>query len=131
MTKQFLGDDPNDARRIKDFFGEEILGSNYSFYKHTLNTSPDQLTIFMPKKEALAKSILVVLKTVLVVGTAGEGPIYSFETKSFKGFQFGDPKTRHNVLISLFGGGDKQHDILIKGNQEEIDYILSSMEIKN
>lgn len=126
-----LKGNPNDVEKVKAFFGEGILDSNYDFYSHILNTSPDQITIFTPKKEAMSKAILVVLKTVLVITPSGGNIIYSFVTdNNIKGFQWGRDEVRGRTLVTLFDQNDVQYEMVIGGTQEEIDFILSSIEIR-
>ncbi len=128
LVTSFSGDKPEDAQKIKNFFGEENLKSDYNFYKLTLNKSPDQITIFTPKKEVIAKSILIVLKAILVVPV--NGGVYDFITEDMKGFQFGSPEASKGVFIYLFNSEGYQHEIIVFGaTQDEIDFILSSIEI--
>ena len=126
-----LKGNPEHVEKVKAFFGGRILDSNYDFYNHILNLSPDQITIFTPKKEASAKSVLVVLKSLLVIAPGGESEIFSFSSNNnIKGFQWGKPDAERIVPITLFDPNDVQYEIVIGGNQEEIDFILSSIEIR-
>lgn len=131
LVASLLGDKSEETKRIKDFFGEQILKSDYIFYKNILESNPNQITIFMPKKEATARSVLIVLKTVLIKGVLGESKVkgvYSFTTDNIKGFQFGSPGEINRVYIEFFDNRDKQYGIIM-GNipQYEIDFILSSI----
>jgi hypothetical protein len=67
-----LGDKAEEVKRIKSFFGKQIFESNYIFYKNILESNPNQITIFMPQKEATARNVLIVLKAVLI-GSVGKG----------------------------------------------------------
>jgi hypothetical protein len=129
LVKSLLGDKPEEAKRIKSFFGEQILASNYIFYKNILESNPDQITIFMPQKEATARSVLIVLKTVLI-SSVGKGSkvVYNFTTDNIKGFQFGSPDEINRVYIEVFDNQDQQYGIIM-GNmyQSEIDFILSTI----
>jgi len=121
---------PEETERIKDFLREQSPKSNYDFYELILNSHPDQVSIFMSRKEAIAKVTLVAMKAMLVISTAPKGKIYSFSTEDIRGFQFGDPEMDDNIVIEFFDSHDKQYSLIIKGaNQNEIDFILYSIRI--
>ena len=66
------------------------------------------------------------LKSIL---TRYDVKIYRFHTIDFKGFQFGDPETNDEVEAELFNSKGKIYRMkYISVNQNEIDYILSSIE---
>jgi hypothetical protein len=119
-------DNETELNRIKLLYGEEILKSNYLFYEAILNVNPDELNIFTSRSEGLAKSILVIYKSILVVPL--DGGMYNFETDNVKGFQNGDPKVSKGVEIQFYDGKDDPYSILLQGaNQEEIDFIINSI----
>jgi hypothetical protein len=126
-----LGNDPNNAKRVKDFFGEEVMQSNYAFYNNILLITPKDITLTTPGKEAVAKSVLVALKPLLIVTPGGETTVYSFTTNEIRGFQFGRPTGKGSVVITLFDEEDKMYEMVIKcTNQEDIDFILSTIKTK-
>lgn len=127
FKETLLGYDPRDIQKIKEFFGEERLKSNYNFYKLVLEASPEQINILTPPKEAMAKFILIILKQGLAL--MGEEGIYSFSVDNIKGFQFGTPGKSEKMVIDFFDNNDNQYTLLISGTQEEIDFILGSIEI--
>ena len=113
-------------KKIKLFYGDKQLDSRYSFYKLILESNPDELHILLPKKKAIADSLLVIYKAVLAVPI--EGGIYNFKTDSIKGFQFGDPNVSNGVEIHFFDKQDSSHMIGVRGaTQEEIDFLINSI----
>jgi len=121
-----LAGSQNDLQRLLDFLGVDALGSNYKFSESILATSPDTLSIFVSKNEALADSVLLSLKLTLIVPF--KGGIYSFQTPSLRGFQYGDPAVSNGVKLQIFNDKDQEFHIGLKGaTQKDIDFILSSV----
>lgn len=58
----FLKGDPGKAQKIKAFFGDAAIASNYAFYDALLNIKP----VFFSFKNPTAKSLLLVLKASIV-----------------------------------------------------------------
>lgn len=122
-----LAKNPTELQKIKDIYGGEALKSTYNFYEYIFESSLDQISIFASRKEVLARTSAVVFKGIIVAGAGGESGLYSFTIGEIRGFQFGDPKVRKNILIYIFDKEDKEYNILVFANQEEIDFILSSI----
>lgn len=119
-------DNRDEYEKIKLLYGEDVLESKYLFYKAILEANPKELNIFTPKREGIAKSLLVIYKVGLQIPL--EGGIYSFETDVIKGFQFGDPKVSRGVEIRFFDSEDTVYAVVLQGaTQKEIDFLLSSI----
>lgn len=116
-----------DQKKLRNFFGDDILKSNYSFCTIVLNITPEKINIFNSSNQIIVSSILLTLKAILPPSSTGE--IYNFEAGDIKGFQFGDPKANKPILIWFFDKQDKQHELIISGTQQEIDFILSSIKV--
>lgn len=65
----FLQGDPREAQKIKDFFGDAVLASNYALYDALLNIKP----VFFSFKNPTAKSILLVLKASIAPPSFSSG----------------------------------------------------------
>jgi len=113
------------VQSLFDFLGDS-QGSNFKLNNLVLSVSPDKVSIFDSKKEALADSILLSLKLAWVLPF--KGGIYSFQTPDLQGFQYGDPAVSSGVKLKIFDNRDREFQIALKGaTQKDIDFILSSM----
>lgn len=117
--------------QITAAFGDK-MNSNYEFRKYVLSSTPEQININMPIKQAESIEKALALKTVTLSSYA---KTYSFETSTIKGFQFGDytqPNT--SVTVEFFtANGDwyslmsnKKHNL----SQSDVDLILSTIKVK-
>jgi hypothetical protein len=126
IRDQLIGKNPSDAISINSLLGNDIFKSEYDLYNQCLSTSPDQTNIFTPKRELGKIFVLLMLKSIL---TRYDVKIYRFETIDLKGFQFGDPEKDNEVEAEFFDSNAKLYRMkFISANQNEIDYILSSIE---
>lgn len=117
---------PVDSQKLREFLGVDTFGSNYKFNKSVLATSPGSLSIFESKKEVLADSVLLSLKLVTLLPF--KGGVYSFQTPSLRGFQYGDPAVSDGIILQIFDNKDQEFKIGLRGaTQKDIDFILSSM----
>jgi len=125
-----LAGSQEDLQRLLDFLGVDTLSSNYKFNESVLMTNPGTLSIFESRKEVLADSVLLSLKLALILPF--KGGIYSFQTPSLRGFQYGDPAVSGGVKLQIFDKKDQEFHIGLKGaTQKDIDFILSSIKFTN
>ena len=99
-----------------------------SFDNHleALYTTPDQITLFLPYKEAKKKSSNLILKPIY---TAYSEIIYHFQRENIRGFQFGNPEKDKMVIIHFFGIKNELYQIEFhKFTQKEINVVLMSIE---
>lgn len=85
----------------KASYGEDLLQSDYSFKEGVLETTPDRVGLLTPRKEAAASAMLLVIKGIMIPG-GGESGIYRIRTGDFRGFQFGDPRSRRPLLLEIY-----------------------------
>ncbi|MFQ5520145.1 MAG: hypothetical protein ACE5FK_02005 [Candidatus Methylomirabilia bacterium] len=100
LIAEFMAQNPDDADRTLSVFGPDAMKSNYSLYQAILNATPDELSIFMPKRDAIKLPILLILKRALLANA--ESGMYAFEFRDLRGFQFGNPARTNRVIIHLF-----------------------------
>jgi hypothetical protein len=119
---------------FKQTYGEEAAESDYSFYRAMLHLTPTSITPFMSRQLAARDSALLFVKA-LSMPPAGPG-IFDIQTGNFRGFQFGDPKSRPqricDELYSQDGGIDliffqKSDGSAPSVSQPEINRILQSI----
>ena len=119
-----------DFKKLEEFFGQENLKSEYSLYSLMLNSRIENVTLFSPPNEAIANSILIVMKSVMIFP---DSQIYEFTTNNLKGFQFHASRNRYYEII-LFDQNDNIYKMIIRGNNlydSDIDTILLSLYTQN
>ena len=126
VLQRFLKMGPKEVKKYNLLFGQENLKSEYAFVNLILNTTPDQATIFKPLPELARIHPLLIAKALY--SHLGD-VIYKFESRNLKGFQFGNPQNTENVRVHVFGGKDQVYRLhFVRATQDEIDYILSTIE---
>jgi hypothetical protein len=99
-------------------------------YNKILCTTPDQINLGTPYKEAKEKAYLLIKKYIFI--SNGKRIIYRFEGKNIKGFQFGDPGESNFVIVDFFDNNSNLYHLKFYSfSQKEIDFILSSIRCKN
>jgi len=117
-------------------FGTETIRSNYDWMHATLNTTPDQVSIYQSRHDTLRSFILLVDKSTNIDCKSHlSGEIYSIDLAKYHGFQIGDPSTDDTVDIKLFDEKDRiiqfwifsrpSKDILV--TQSDINVIIQSL----
>ncbi|MDE2018861.1 MAG: hypothetical protein KGJ13_00770 [Patescibacteria group bacterium] len=116
-----------DREKFNYLFGEENLNSNSAFFNLVLNSSPTTLssTTSSPK-ELLAQSMLLPIKLTMFFDSSTQS-IYQFSTPDFKVFEFTDLPAKNQSFIYLYDARDNGRLITTSANQNEIDFILSSI----
>jgi len=126
ISERLLGEDPSDAKKLKELIGEQTFKSDYSVFVESLGTTPDQASIFRSSGELGKAIVMLMLKRAFTEPNIEK--IYKFETEVIRGIQFGDPQEINPVAIKISNKDGKIHRMSIhSANQEEIDFILSSM----
>lgn len=85
----------------KALYGEDVLQSDYSFKEGVLGTTPDKVGLLTPRKEAVASAMLLVIKGIMMPGGSESG-IYRIRAGDFRGFQFGDPRSRRPLVLEIY-----------------------------
>lgn len=123
----FIQGDIQKTQKLKEILGDDVLSSNYALHTALLGITPSFFYSF--GKNPTVQSLLLVLKATFVPPTSS-GNIYNFETDKIKGFQYGDPVESRLLTFEFYDINDRLHSLAVVGaNQQEIDCILSSIEI--
>lgn len=85
----------------KALHGEDVLQSDYSLKVGVLETTSDKVGLLTPRKEAAASAMLLVIKGIMMPGGSESG-IYRIRTGDFRGFQFGDPRSRRPLVLEIY-----------------------------
>jgi hypothetical protein len=101
------------------------IQTGYDLWSAALNATPDEITNSTPGDEAQFIAKLVILKSTIFVGFSSS---YSFSTNVVRGFQFGEASTSKEADINFFDQNDNHYNLLISGTQDEIDYVLASIQ---
>jgi hypothetical protein len=92
-----------DRNKLAQMFGVEAAKSDYDFERAALGVIPDDISIFISRKQAVQRGTLVMMKSMFLP-TGSETGVYSIRTREFKGFQYGRPRNSMNGLsVELFG----------------------------
>lgn len=77
---------------FRQLYGDEALESDYSLLRMILETTPDNITPFISKKQAASRATLLLLKG-LTAAWRGQSGIFRVRAEGFTGFQFGRPQS--------------------------------------
>jgi hypothetical protein len=100
---------------------------SYAFTKAILETTPEQIHIFMPRERDANAGFLLRVKEI--EARWGQTGIFTFETPFIRGFQYGDP-TKHAYPISVkaFDSADQEIDLWF-GTRKGSSAVLTQAEI--
>jgi hypothetical protein len=124
-----------DEERLKLVFGEDALKSDYSLIRLILETRPDQVTLLTPRKDAVARSVFLLMKGIMVPA-GGETGIFRIGNNELQGFQYGDPQRRpKSIDVEIFsdqGGvaflfGQREKGPAAAITQAEINRVIQSV----
>jgi hypothetical protein len=94
------------AKEMARFYGENMIRSNYDFHLALVNTTPSQLSYFLPGRAVVRAAVLLMTKPTEM--TNAETGLYSFNTGHLRGFQNGDPAKAKNVMIKAYDSEDRE-----------------------
>lgn len=80
-----------DRDTFRQIYGDEALQSDYVFHRMMLQTTPDAITPFIPKRQAVSQSMLLLMKAISAPNGADLG-IFLVKAGDFNGFQYGHPQ---------------------------------------
>jgi hypothetical protein len=104
VMKSFAANQQSYRRFFAKFYGEAAVESDYTFIHLVVETTPDKITLFTPRKDAVGVMMLVLLKSM--VARDGRSGIFSVQTRDFRGFQYGNPQSKPAVIrAELFTDG--------------------------
>jgi hypothetical protein len=119
---------------IRTMFGAEALNSDYSFTKSMLETTPEQIRLMTPRKEAAARLTILLMKSIAVPAPAESG-LYSIRTPTFYGFQYGDPRNDpKKVIVDLFNDDGGMEFVFVSKDggqsisQADINRVIQSVQ---
>jgi hypothetical protein len=115
LLNGLFADGPMDGKRFGQMFGDDLIKSDYDLKRSLLELTPNDVTLFTPRNEAIRKSALIIMKQMALLPGSDSG-IFLFTTKEFKGIQYGDPRSSPKYLIvELFN--DSANLRIICGNR--------------
>lgn len=98
------------------------IRTDYDLDMAAFNAIPSEVMSSTPGNQAVLIASLLTLKTSLW----SPGPVYSFKTETADGFQHGVASTTKPVGIDLYNSEGKPYILIVKGMQDDINYILAS-----
>jgi len=122
-------------QQLLSMFGDEPIDNDYLLYKATYEASPDRISPFMNRDDALRINGVLLYK--LSFGYDLPGDIHSFEFGSNRGFQFGDPVYEQPIAVRVFDTQGKQLRMIFTVaagsaaliTQDNIDSALQSLQL--
>jgi hypothetical protein len=138
LPKDFVNlimkDERLDPQGFRQLYGNEAFESDYGFHKEMLETTPSEITPFVPRRHAVAGQLLLLAKGMSMPNA--DSGIFSIQTPDFRGFQFDNPTTRPfritDELYSNEGGIDLVFLQKVDGSaptisQSEINRVIQSI----
>ena len=80
--------------------------TGYEVMKRSLYTTPDQVSLFLSKRESARRMFLLNQKDIDL--RRSPSVVYSFERSQFRGFQMGNPSTDDQVEVLCFDRSGRQ-----------------------
>jgi hypothetical protein len=74
-------------------YGDEAWRSDYTFHRIMLDATPNKITPFVSRKQAITEGTLLVMKAISAPGSADSG-IFAVSAGEFKGFPIRTPIER-------------------------------------
>lgn len=97
FVEQFLSSDNDRRESLQKLYGDDALKSDYSLKLTILDATPGRVGVFSSRRDAVANSMLLVYKGIMLPRGAESG-IFLLSAGEYRGFQFGNPATRPKVL---------------------------------
>jgi|SRR5690242_13681655 len=92
-----------DRESFRRIYGDEPLASDYAMYSLMLHTTPEKITLFTPRREAVGSMMMLTIKAIPIPDSASTG-LFTIHNQSLQGFQYGDPQKRApRIIIDLLG----------------------------
>ena len=96
-------------------YGPQVLRSDYSLMKAIYETSPRNITLFTPAREAAGLASVMVIKAL--VPPMGDSEIYNIRSEQFQGFQLGSPARRPVKMCLQLYAEDVEFEINLEQNK--------------
>jgi hypothetical protein len=115
LLNGLFADGSMDRKKFGQIYGDDLIKSDYDFKRSLLDSTPNDVSLFTPRKDAIRKVALITMKQMALVPGSGSG-IFLFATREFKGIQYGDPRSGPKYLsVDLFN--DSANLKFILGNR--------------
>ena len=92
-------------------------------------TTPDKVGPFTPRKEAAGSAMLLLIKGIMMPRGAESG-IYQIRAGDFRGFQFGDPRSRPRSIDLEIYNQDGGLGFIFTQRQNTSDPAITQAQIK-
>jgi len=115
LVKALQGRDPTQAQQLRALYGQETMASDYDLEKAILSMTPDRVSIFMPRKQAIVNSTLLMMKSVKM--RKEQSALYLVQTPNLRGFQKGDPSRDETTFLELFDNQDHRFEVWIAADK--------------
>lgn len=92
-TIVFMGHEPEGLlnRFRSEEAVQELYGDDYATAKHILDASPDKVTPFTSRREAIGAFRSLLFKQAFIMN--GESSVFLIRAPDFRGFQYGNPES--------------------------------------
>ena len=114
------------TRKVFEAWGNTAALSNYSAYDYVLHVTPRQMSVFMPRQEAVRVAALLPIKYAFAYKS--ESGLYSFDWANIKGFQCGSPGLTRTIIVNAFDRNDAPIQ-LIFSTKDGSQAVLSQSDI--
>lgn len=86
-----------DVNAYRQMYGAEALQSDYSFHRMMFEATPNKITPFVSRQQAISQAMLILQKGICAPRGADSG-IFEVRAGDFEGFQFGRPQSAQTGL---------------------------------
>ncbi len=127
---------PLDYQKFAAIFAGNPVDSNYGLYQAVYSVSPTEVSPVMSVGDAQRMNTLLMWKLAFGPDLSGDGPFYSLDFGTIRGFQFGDPASGRPVAVRGFDDRNHQYRFIFtvvagstaKITQEEINSAVQSVQ---
>jgi len=116
---------PNPGAR--DEFVAQFGSMGYEFYKRVFNATPDQLSIFMSRRECVEVTMRLAMKSMVILTSDSGSGLYAFEHGELRGFQLGDPAAGGMVIVHIFDASDQHLEFSFAASQDDINRLIDTL----
>ncbi len=100
FVNEIISSTKTDRDSFRNVYGDEALESDYAFQRMMLEASPGKVSPFVTRKQAVAQSMLLLMKS-FAISQDGSTGIFEIAAGDFRGFQLGRPENARMVSVEL------------------------------
>lgn len=129
LLEKFKADsDENKIKTLKKIVGEDTMNDPFLFEKSIYSSTANDVKLFIPRTEAAKLLMFLPIKSLSMFQTY----IQYFTDDRIRGFQYDVAAKGKATVIHFFDKNNNDYEIIIGGdvNQNEIDFIISSIKLK-